>query len=373
MKNLSFMIKPASSACNLRCHYCFYADVAKCRTVPSFGHMSNETMKKILENIRRDLLPGDRINIGFQGGEPTLAGLDFFRAFIQQTQHWDAEIQVHYSLQTNGTMLDDAWCTFLSDHHFLVGLSLDLLPDCHNLARIDTNGDGTYKRVVNAIALLRKHHVAFNVLCTLTDYVARHPAKVWKQIQQLDLDYVQFTPCLDELNSSVKSPYTLTPDRFGSFYTQLFQKWESAFHQGEYRSIKLFDDVVNLLAFGIPTACGIDGVCRPQLVVEADGSTYPCDFYCLDKYKSGNLADQTLQMVFESPVNQMFAKRPHAQPRLCKICPFITICGGNCKRMQGTFCGDNVCGYQMFLTAALPSFQVIARNQRLRLRTKQSI
>lgn len=366
MKNLSIMIKPASSGCNLRCKYCFYADVASLREMPSFGLMSRDTMEKLLTNIRRDLVPGDRICFGFQGGEPTLAGLAYFREFVGMVGEHYGGIRTSFSIQTNGTLLDDKWCAFLAGNHFLVGLSLDLLPDCHDAVRVDAQGGGTYKRVVETIHMLRRHRAEFNVLCTLTNQVARHPAKVWKQIRQLDLPYVQFTPCLDELESPGASPYALTPERFGSFYIQLFREWLTDYRRGEYRSVKFFDDLVNLLAYGMPTACGIDGLCRPQLVVEADGSVYPCDFYCLDRYKTGNLAENSLREIYESPVNSAFLQRPHTQPALCGACPFARLCGGGCRRMQGAFCRGNTCGCQNFLTAAIGDLQIIARQQRAR-------
>lgn len=364
MKNLSVMIKPASSGCNLRCKYCFYADVAQMRQVPSFGRMTRDTTQKLLQNIHRDLVPGDRIHFAFQGGEPTLAGLPYFQEFVRLTGQWGREIQVSYSLQTNGTLLDGAWCEFLKKNQFLVGVSLDILPECHDFVRVDAKGDGTYRQVTEAIGLLERYGVAYNVLCTLTNSVARHPGRVWKEIQRLNLQYVQFTPCLDELEQPGQSPYALTPGRFASFYIQLFRHWEQAFRQGQYRSIKLFDDVVNLLAYGLPTACGMDGHCRPQMVVEADGSVYPCDFYCLDQYKTGNLTGQSLREIYESPVNRAFSQRPHTRPRPCGDCPYGSFCGGNCKRMQGAFCGDTLCGYRQFLDAAMPALQAIARQQR---------
>lgn len=277
---------------------------------------------------------------------------------------WDRGVQVSYAIQTNGMLLDEKWCAFFRDHGFLVGLSLDLLPDCHDFARVDADGKGTYQKVVEILHLLDRFRVEYNVLCTLTNYVARHPGKVWKQICQMDLHYVQFTPCLDELETP-GSPFALTPERFSSFYSQIFRLWEQDFRRGRYRSIKLIDDVVNLLAYGVPTACGIDGSCRPQMVVEADGSVYPCDFYCLDRYKAGNLAEQSLRQVFESPVNRDFASRTHTQPRLCGSCPYWNFCGGGCKRMQNAFCGEKTCGYRTFLESAMPSLQAIAREQRM--------
>ena len=211
MKQLSIMLKPASSLCNLRCRYCFYAEVADLRQVRSFGVMTPQTTRQILQNIRCDLSPGDRITFAFQGGEPTLAGLSYFQDFTAQVEQWEG-IQVQYALQTNATLLDDAWCAFLKKYHFLVGVSWDILPQCHDEARVDASGAGTNRAVLNAIGLLNKWGVEYNVLCTLTNFIARHPNQVWNQLARQDIRFVQSTPC-DDLKAvnTADSPDTVQP------------------------------------------------------------------------------------------------------------------------------------------------------------------
>ena len=366
MKQLSVMLKPASSLCNLRCKYCFYANVADLREVRSYGFMTEETMNRILTNIRACLDPGDQITFSFQGGEPTLAGPDYFRNFLSVTETWK-DVQIHYALQTNAILLNDEWCELLYKHHFLVGVSWDILPECHDTARVNPEGIGTSKTVQNALSLLNKHKVEYNVLCTLTNFVAKHPNQVWKQLIKHDIQYVQFTPCLDDLDTPGASSYALTPDRFAFFYDRLFRLWFADYQVGKYRSVKLFDDIVNLLAYGMLTACGINGHCHPQLVVEADGSAYPCDFYCIDTYRLGNMAEDSLLDILKSPTNKAFANRNHRQPELCKTCEFLRFCGGNCKRMQAQICcspEDKYCGYQSFLRSHAETFNRIALQQR---------
>lgn len=374
MKNLSIMLKPASALCNLRCKYCFYADVSSKRTVDSCGIMTRETMEKILEQVRGDLEPGDQIRFVFQGGEPTLAGLDYFRCFVETVRRWDPGIRVSYALQTNGILLDDAWCRFLKENSFLVGLSLDILPECHDAVRADPKGKGTYRQVVEAMHRLKTWKVEFNVLCTLTNTIARHPQQVWNRLVDLDISYIQFTPCLGELDSEESTVYALTPKRFASFYIQLFQYWLNDYRKGRYRSIKFFDDAVNLLMFGCPTSCGMNGTCQPQLVVEADGSAYPCDFYCLDDYRLGNLTRQGFLELLQTQTVQTFIHRPHVQPEKCKSCRYQAYCGGNCKRMQKEICcggSDTYCGYQDFLDHCGRTLSELAGEQRRRMMQKR--
>lgn len=371
MKSLSVMIKLASSGCNLRCKYCFYADVSRQRGQCSYGIMTKETTDRMIDHIFGCLSDGDRISIAFQGGEPTLAGLSFFRYFVETSKRKKGNVQLCFSLQTNGTLLDNAWCAFLKEHNFLVGLSLDGPAAYHDANRVDPSGKGTFHRVLAAKNLLDKYGVSYNVLTVLTNSLSRHPVQLWNFIQQHNLRYIQLIPCLGELDGTA-GHYVLTPDRFATFYCQLFRAWVSEFQRGNYYSVKLFDDLVNLLVNGAQNACGLCGECVPQIVVEADGSVYPCDFYVLDEYKVGNLTEQPLLELLHTPVTEKFRNRKHVQPTLCRSCPYVRICGGGCKRMQREVCcgaNDKECGYRVFLDTCLPELMEIA-NQERRMRMR---
>lgn len=367
MNQLSIMIKPASSLCNMRCRYCFYQDEASRREVSSFGIMEEETRRVMLDHIFRDLKSGDRVSLCFQGGEPTLAGLDFYRSFVKEAEERKGDVLVSYSIQTNGLCLDDAWCSFLKEHHFLVGLSLDGYAEIHNRARIDAEGKGTFQKIMAAKNRLESMKVEYNVLMVLTRDMASHPARVFSFIQKQDLRYVQFIPCLGELDGT-HSPYALDPASFAAFYNTLFPLWKQELMKGNYYSIKLFDDLINLLTDGSENACGIRGECSPQLVVEADGSVYPCDFYVLDEWKAGSFMDSSALEVLASPVMKEFQKRNHRRMPLCEKCSLIRICGGGCKRMQNEVCQDEKaekCGYQEFLRSCGNDLVYLARRERM--------
>lgn len=166
MKQIHIMLKPASSACNLRCKYCFYADLAGKRDTFCYRSMSADTTERILINIRGDLEPEDGGIFAFQGGEPTLAGLPLYQGFVELCEEILQGIHIEYALQTNGTMLNDSWAEFLHNKIFLVGVSLDGLPKYHNGCRVDISGCGTYTRVMDAVQLLREHLVRAAMRCT---------------------------------------------------------------------------------------------------------------------------------------------------------------------------------------------------------------
>lgn len=354
MKQLSVMIKPASSRCNLRCRYCFYADVSRRREVAGYGFMREDTMRSLIENIYRDLEDGDSVSFAFQGGEPTLAGLPFFETFAAEVEKQPVKARVSWALQTNGTMLDDAWCTFLKKRRFLVGLSLDGYAALHNENRLDAEGRGTFRPVMHAKRLLDRHGVEYNVLCVLTNEAARHPQQIWRFLLDEHIRHVQFIPCLDELGVTRKNPWALTPRRFYSFYAALFPLWQKESLAGNYISVKLYDDIVNLFVRGQVTACGINGRCQPQYIVEADGSVYPCDFYVLDEYRAGSLKDGTLKKAFEHMIRSGFLDPRAMLPATCRACPYLNACRGGCKRMQGAmYVDDGFCGYRALLDGCL--------------------
>lgn len=285
MKNLSVLVKPASSLCNMRCSYCFYADVSARRRMPSSGIMRAETTRDLVRNVFADLADGDELTFVFQGGEPTLAGLDYFRHFIGQVSAQPVQARVSYALQTNGLLLDGAWCAFLKEHDFLVGLSVDGPGAYHDENRKDSGEQGTFQRVMAAKARMDQASVEYNVLTVLTAALASHPGEIWNFLLDNGIRFVQFIPCLEELDAGTPSPFALRPQHFASFYGRLFPLWRNAFMRDQYLSVKLFDDIVNLLAHGAVTACGLTGHCQAQFVIEADGSVYPCDFYAMDQYR----------------------------------------------------------------------------------------
>lgn len=364
MKRLSLLIKPASSLCNMRCRYCFYYDVGEHREIPSYGIMKEETMIRIIDNVYKDLDRGDEITFAFQGGEPTLAGLSWFESFTAHVSSLYRDIKVNYALQTNGILIDSPWAEFLYKNKFLTGLSMDANAKLHDRNRLDAAGKGTWESCLRTKALLEEHKAEYNVLCVLTNELAGEPDKVWRFIQNEKIAFIQFIPCLEGLDEKGPFPFALRPARFASFYARLYYWWIRELEQGSYISVKLFDDTANFFFRGMPTACGIDGRCHSQYVVEADGSVYPCDFYVLDKYNTGNLTRQTLRELFDTERMSSFLREKRDLPKLCHSCPYLSRCSGGCKRMRNTvYYGvtETVCGYKNFLDKCLAPLEHTVR------------
>lgn len=353
MKHLSILVKPASSLCNMRCHYCFYVDVSSNRTVRSYGIMSEETAESIIDHVLSDLQKGDLLTVAFQGGEPTVAGLPCIRHFVEYLREKAVGIDLEFALQTNGLLLDDTWCAFLKEHDFLVGLSLDGPAQIHNANRVDDKGQGTFYAVMEARRRLKQYGVEHNILCVLTEDTARHPQQLWKFVCEQRLRYIQFIPCLDELEGCGQD-WALTPKRFFEFYSALFDLWHKEVGKGRYVSVKLFDDIANLFFRRQVTACGMTGQCSLQYVVEADGSVYPCDFYVMDEYKLGNLTVQTPLELAQHYRSECKNQPEWVLREICASCRYRTMCGGGCKRMrENMYIAGDYCGYRELLNRIL--------------------
>lgn len=364
MKHISVLVKPASSLCNLRCKYCFYANVSSLREVQSYGRMKTAVAEKMIANIFVDLEDGDTLSLAFQGGEPTLAGLGYFKRIVTLIESQEKSVTVNYALQTNGILINRQWCQFLQKNHFLVGLSIDGHPLYHDLNRVDPRGRGTFQKVLQTKELFDEYQIDYNVLCVLTNPLAKEAKKVFQFIKEQKIDFIQFIPCLDDLDATEKSPYALTPKRFANFYHQMFKIWLAELQQGRYISIKLFDDIINLLVNRQVTACGILGNCQVQYVIEADGSVYPCDFFVLDEYRMGYIQEKSLRQLFEQEIARDFLCSRKSLPPKCHSCPFKDICRGGCKRMKDAMYvdeQDDFCGYQSLLKEFIPQIPHILR------------
>jgi uncharacterized protein len=358
MRNYSFLIKPASSLCNYRCTYCFYADVSEHREVQYAGIMDETTMRNLVK-VAVEAPDATDLTFAFQGGEPTLAGLGYFKNFTQTVAALKLSHQtIHYALQTNGSNLDDAWCGFLKENGFLVGVSLDGYRANHDFFRVSAKKTGTYDEVMSAIKRLREHKVDFNILTVLTRVLAKQPKRLYEFYRTHSFSHVQLIPCLPGLDEN-EDPYALTPSAFATFYKTFFDLWYEDYIQGDYMSVTLFDNVIPMFAGIAPQQCGMLGFCSPQFVVEGDGTVYPCDFYVLDRYKIGNVNENSLPQIMKNEILDSFLREPKRMSPLCQDCAFKKICNGNCKRLNITYFDDGSCGYQDFLHYAYPRMRKI--------------
>lgn len=366
MRSFSTLIKPASSLCNMRCKYCFYADVADHRSVESYGVMSAQTAHNLIDRVFEYLKPPAMISFGFQGGEPTMAGIEYFRDFVRYAKEKNqGRFQIHYALQTNGYLIDEEWCRLFKEHDFLVGVSMDGDAATHDRYRLDARRQGTHDRVRAAIKLLDKHGVAYNVLSVITSEMARHAQRVFSFYVKQRIQYVQLIPCLQPLDSEEPGEHDLTGELYADFMKRFFALWAEEWRKGRYFSVRQFDNLINLVNGYPAEQCGMMGYCTPQFVVEADGGVYPCDFYVLDRYLSGNVNTDSVEAISKSAGTQNFMADKVEMGPLCANCRVFGLCGGGCKRYRAFYNQKpGYCPYQDFLYAAYPVLMQIARSVR---------
>lgn len=337
MPAINFLIKPASSNCNLRCKYCFYSSIAENRETASYGIMKED----ILENVvKKGLEYADYYcGFAFQGGEPTIAGLEFFEKCMKFEKKYNIKkLRIQNSIQTNGTLIDEKWAKFLHDNNFLVGLSLDGIKDVHNLNRIDSKKNGTFNRVMKTVELFKKFKVEYNILYVVTSESARYANKIYSFFKKNDFKYLQFINCLDPLNVEPgKENYSLKPKDLEKFLKITFDRWYEDCIKGDYVSIRFFDNLVFMLFGNKPEACSMTGVCSCNCVIEGDGGVYPCDFYVLDQWKLGNIKDNGIMDMINSGVAKKFIEPSKHIPEKCEECKWFSLCRGGCRREREDF------------------------------------
>ena len=359
MKELSILIKPASSLCNLRCKYCFYADVSENRSIASNGIMTNEMMDCLVKRIAEELQESGTANISFQGGEPTVAGLSYFRKFVSKMDELP-NIRVNWSMQTNGTLLDAEFAKFLHDRNFLLGISLDGYQSMHDKNRYDASKRGVFYQVMRGIDLLEKEKVEFNILTVVTHELSKHPKALFDFYKKHHFDYIQLIPCLPELNGEDRG-LALLPEDYASFYITFFDLWKKDVEKGGQMSISMFENLAGMLQGIPPYQCGYIGQCTTQFVIESNGDVYPCDFYCLDENCLGNLHDLGFTEMRQSSRAVAFRKNSECRKTPCDTCRFIRFCNGGCKRQNACWLKDDKCAYQDVLNYILPQLSYMLK------------
>ena len=355
------MIKPAGSLCNLDCTYCFYLHKSDLLHQPKTPRMS----EAVLENHIRQYIAaqtGDNVVFSWQGGEPTLAGLDFFRRVVDlQARHKKPWQKIENDLQTNGTLLDDAWAAFLKQHNFLVGLSLDGPKKLHDRFRVTKGGNPTHDQVMAAAKLLKKHGVPFNALCVVNRENAKLPLDVYRFLtRETAAQKIQFIPGVEPKDfrhtapqhwnpatmpvvgtpaarpgaaDSVVTDWSVDPDDWGRFLCKIWDEW----FRRDYGKVfvDIFEGAV-AQAVGLPAQrCVNAEICGKALAIEHDGSVFSCDHYVYPEFRLGNVVETSWEKMAFSPRQQAFgfAKRD-TLPDYCRRCPHLKFCWGECPKSR---------------------------------------
>lgn len=343
---LSIMVKPASSACNLRCEYCFYTAVAEKRDVFNKGMLSLETSEKMIASAFE--CSKDFIGFVFQGGEPLIRGLDFYREFVAVVKKYNtSNTEISFAVQTNGTLLNDEWCEFFRENNFLVGVSLDGNEE-QNRYRVYPDGTNSFNDIIKGIELLKKHRVEFNVLSVLTKNLANTFRESYKFFKSMGLSYLQYIPCLRDFDSD-DDVYAMDNDDYLSYLNSAFRMYYNARLRGTPFSIRQLDNYIMLAHGSCPEQCGMKGGCSEQFVVEGDGSVYPCDFYCSDEQCLGNINDTSFSEMRKNKKALDFISSSFEKREECSECKYYYLCrGGGCKRNNASY---NYCeAYKKFFS-----------------------
>lgn len=414
---VTVMIKPVGALCNLDCHYCYYLP-----TTALYGHREHRMKLDTLEATFASILPrfADEVTIAWQGGEPTLAGLPFFKKMIEFQEKYRRPGQhISHCLQTNATLLNDDWCQFFRKNNFLIGVSLDGPARFHDHYRLTRKQTGSADAVLDGLRLLQKHRVEHNLLTVLNDRNVKCPEEIYGYLYNIGCRYMQFIPAIEwretEDGQFELQPFSPTGEAYGEFLCRVFDTWFEK-HRHEV-SVRIFDVVMNRLVMGQSPLCIMDASCHGQLTIEHDGAVFGCDHFVTRRWQLGQIGDplwtndinvnmtrhigldfadrnvddqvmsslnasssatqQTQAELGEKQIDAdwfdridgrrlgVFAARKQNLPPKCMQCQWKPFCYGGCPKhrpSRGEFAETSTlcAGYERFFEHSMPRFQWLA-------------
>lgn len=318
--------------CNMNCSYCFYRDETEKRKNAFCGLLSEETAETIVKKASSEA--EESCFFMFQGGEPTLAGIEFYKYFVSLEKKYSKPgLRFFNAIQTNGYAINEEWARFFAENSFLTGISVDGPADVHNMNRKSREGDGTFNKVMHTVDLFDKYKVDYNVLCVITSVNIKKAEKIYNFYSKRNLGYLQFIPCLEPLGED-KTTDMYAPDEkeYGDFLVKIFRLWFADLKKGKYVSIRHIDNFLRMFRGLPPESCNMNGRCSVQFVTEADGTVYPCDFYCIDGYELGNIKEKSFSELAKSDNAVRFINESLPLPEECRQCRFYPFCRNGCRR-----------------------------------------
>ncbi len=363
----SLLIKPAGPDCNLGCHYCFYV----CKDEVFDGSGPHRMSEDILEEVTRQAIrdSGPTVTFCWQGGEPTLMGVDFYRRAVElQKRYARPGKVVENALQTNGWVINDEWAEFLRKNDFLVGLSLDGPDSVHDKYRRTRNGRPTHEGVVGAAKLLLDAGVATNALVVITEHSAQHGREIYEYLRELEFKFMQFIPCLPiPEDAPADGPRPASPKSFAKFMIDTFDCWREDFRDGwPTVSIRHLETLFSSCVGGPPLECTLSETCGDYVVVEHNGDVFSCDFYVEPEWRLGNVMEGSLVKMLNSERQNEFGRRKQLVQEECHSCRWLSRCRGGCpadRKMTADGLGAmRLCqGYKLFLEHADGAMRALAK------------
>ena len=337
MQPFTLLIKPSGSDCNVDCKYCFYKHRA-----PEVGEgkqrMSDEVLEKLVKDYMQLRFPLS--GFAWQGGEPTLMGLDFYKKAVElQKRYGRPGQEVGNSIQTNAILLNDKWCRFLHVNKFLVGVSIDGPKEFHDYYRLDHSGSGTFDKVMRAIENCKEYKAEFNTLTLLNAKNAEHPDEVFDFLAGLGTRFLQFIPCVEvDPATGEIADFSITPEQYGNFLCRLFDRWYEYGPDSrkggspQNLSIRNFDSIVSYCVTGKHTICTFDKQCSQYIVIEHSGDAFCCDFFVEPKWRLGNIFETPIEKLAASSKKRAFARAKQNLCNKCLVCRHLAICRGGCMK-----------------------------------------
>ena len=363
--NFNLMAFPVGPICNLDCEYCYYLD--KIELYPETD--SFEMSEEVLENYIKQYIEsqsGPVVNFGWQGGEPTLRGLDFFKKAVKlQQRYLPAGWKVQNSIQTNGVLINDQWAKFFKKNNFLVGLSLDGPAELHNKYRKYKQRSGTHGDVLAGIEKLKKHQVEYNILAVVNEATSKNPAEVYHFFKDIEAEYIQFIPIVEkDKNGELVFPSVDSND-YGKFLISVFNEWLDDL--GDIY-VQIFEEALSAWAGFGANLCVFSKECGKAPVMEWNGDLYFCDHFVEEKYRLGNIKEKSMLEMMNSNQQQKFAVAKKEKLNIkCQECKYLFVCNGGCPKNRIIDTGDDhklnyLCeGYKLFFQYIDPFMKKLAQ------------
>ena len=330
------MAKPTGAKCNLDCKYCFYSSKKELYSEEDFKMSDRVLEEYICQYIGANENP--EVTFAWQGGEPTLMGIDFFiKAIHFQEKYKKPGMQIFNTIQTNGTLLDEAWCEFFRENNFLVGISIDGPQEFHDFYRKDKKGNSTFNRVIHGLKLMQRHGVDFNILATVNRVNADHPLEVYRFFKdQIKAKYIQFIPIVEVENTNSKEEFKVSdesvlPEQYGKFLSTIFDEWVK--HDVGIIFVQIFDAALASWVNYPQSVCLFAPTCGTASIIEHNGDIYSCDHFVDLDHLLGNIMETPLEELMMSDKQYLFGQAKKDElPLKCIQCNLKFACQGACPK-----------------------------------------